>query len=83
MTGAERDCRASHSRATRFADMAAVEPWYHGLAADGYTCAAAHADRIVSESNDPAVVSRYTRNAAYWRERAQAHEAAHQAQRHG
>jgi hypothetical protein len=63
--------------------MAAVEPWYNALAATDYLCAAMHADRIVAESTDPATVGRYTRNATYWRSRAQAHEAAHQAQRPG
>jgi hypothetical protein len=81
MTDAERDCRAAHGRATRFADMANVDPWHHVLAADGYTCAAMHADRIVAESSDPAVIKRYTRNSAYWRSRAAAHEALHQASR--
>jgi hypothetical protein len=83
LTGAERDCRDAHGRATRFADMAAVDPWCHGMAATDYTCAAAHADRIVAESNDPAVIRRYVRNAAYWRSRAEVHEAAHQASRPG
>lgn len=81
MTAAELACRAAHDRATRYAAAAAVDPAYNALAADGYTCAAAHADDIVAESVDPAVIKRYTRNSACWRSLSQAHEAAHQAQR--
>lgn len=72
MTAAERDCRAAHQRAVKYADMARIDPWFRGLAAMDYQCAAHHADRIVAESADPVQVKRYTRNAIFWREQAAA-----------